>query len=340
MSTPTESSSSLTAIHVGVIQNLKSLSSSSIQQERLVTVKRRRIGLAATLAARRASAFETLATTLQKKKKTAYESNGTARNELVDKQAAPSSSSSLADSMQSIRHSLKLAAAYRLAGISLLDNSNDDEEDELLTLRLDICVDGTYVATHAVFFQALVDDDDNDTYLQLCKHNLPLPAKFVTCPLLHIGRKWKMIPQMVASLRHTVGRLYQACYIHYVRKQELAQLQEEKNTEYKMDGLVVVQNDSSSRVEFTVRFTSMVMQIELEYEDALQALPTRVQVQNATPRQRTSNPVAAAADVVSEDEEDEENEIVQAAKSALLRASLPCAIQEIASAIVKSGQWV
>ena len=84
-----------------------------------------------------------------------------ASEDLRNQQILPRSN--LAVSMQEIRKKRKLTAAYRLGGVTAAVPHADTE---ILSIRLDICMEGDYVACHHAFWDLIVEEDEKEGTLE------------------------------------------------------------------------------------------------------------------------------------------------------------------------------
>jgi hypothetical protein len=165
----------------------------------------------------------------------------------------------LAVRMQALRQRRKIAAAYRLAGISITPCADEN----VLALRFDILtVQGKYTACYHAFFDLVVaststivtdldrnkkektikkktDNDDSsgsqDLYLRLVQHTLPPSIPLATIVEETLGGiavvgplenedQWKT-DELVKKLRKCSNQLHQACYCYTARKESYAFLQ-------------------------------------------------------------------------------------------------------------------
>jgi hypothetical protein len=169
----------------------------------------------------------------------------------------------LAARMQVLRQRRKIAAAYRLAGISMTPIADEN----VLALRFDILspVQGNYTACYHAFFDLVVatttttttttkhdktkknkkkadnndtDDDGDgsqDLYLRLVQHTLPpsIPLKTIVAETLggiaivgplETEDLWKT-SELITKLRKCSNQLHQACYCYTARKESYAFLQ-------------------------------------------------------------------------------------------------------------------
>ena len=173
--------------------------------------------------------------------------------------------------MHALRTQRCIAGLHRIAGISVLPCP----DESLLGIRMDICVNGSYVNRHYLFFQHHVDQ-----ILTLVKHTLPQGC-------ITADRTVQLDNSMV-NLRQFIGDIYDACYCHAVRQDACDFL--------KRSGTVLDLNcsDSLDSIHFSIRGCH----VQLNYSN-LSALPTHAKVSWLNPNPQSRH------DVVSEDEADD-----------------------------------
>jgi hypothetical protein len=220
----------------------------------------------------------------------------------------------LAARMQVLRQRRKIAAAYRLAGISMTPIADEN----VLALRFDILspVQGNYTACYHAFFDLVVatttttttitittttkkdkkkTDNDNtdddcdgsqDLYLRLVQHTLPpsIPLKTIVAETLggiaivgplETEDLWKT-SELITKLRKCSNQLHQACYCYTARKESYAFLQT-LTTAHRRN-----ENDERHRSRDTV-----VIDVEdLEPTDTFSKIAFRLQLLSGMPSLR------------------------------------------------------
>lgn len=269
----------------------------------------------------------------------------TAQAALVDQELAERD---LGQRMQLVRQRRKIAAAYRLAGISMVPCADEN----VLATRLDVTVEGRYVACYHAFFDLVVNDDAGDLYLRLVQHTLPpsIPlAAIVEETLGGIARvgplqneaEWET-DQLVEKLRKCSNQLHQACYCYALRKESFSFLQ--SSATYKSRSYIVKQlqpTDTFKTIVFCLQLLSGMpsLQVELIYKDPMRPQPTGVSVRSTTgPSSANMNVTrnqAVSVDVVSDEEDGGLEDLIDTATMAFRRLPMRKAIKEVTDAMLE-----
>lgn len=227
----------------------------------------------------------------------------------------------MAERMHRIRLRRKIAAAYRLAGISFLSCGAADEE--ILALRLDVSVEGHFVACYHAFFDLVTADPYmgsgkersfnqkpsvfdasvhgcDDLYLRVVQHTLPACVPLASILQETLGGAVRLGPvnddsrwetkRLMPRLRSFANQLYCACYCFASRKHTVKILESlSKKHEAASDGRIYVTgeiqpSDSCERISFhiTLLSGSCTLSVQLHYKDPMRALPSVVTVKNLT----------------------------------------------------------
>ena len=176
----------------------------------------------------------------------------------------------LADRMRTVRLHKQRSAAYRLAGLSLYPCPDQD----LLALRLDIAVQGHYVACHHVFFDMVAMKEEK--YLRVVQHTLPGMVPLTKILRRTLGGVAKADDEALHKLRDCANELYQACYCHAVRKEAYEWLK--KQTEYETSELRL----GEDILEFRLASSVSTIQVSMRYEDPMRSTPTKIIVRNSS----------------------------------------------------------
>jgi len=368
-------------IHKEAIKELfKSEKTLDSKQQRLQHLKRKRICLAAELAEKRQS-FSTVGDELRKRKQNAAmmqsrpylhswdessscftrnpEKNDIAQSEsagvepLVDQVLT---NRDLALRMHAVRQRRKIAAAYRLAGISVMPCA----DTEVLALRFDVSVEGQYVACyHALFDLVLVTEPDetkaaeeNDIYLRLVQHTLPSSVPLASILEETLGGVARIGPAdnelhwktdgLVERLRQCSNQLYHACYCYSIRKHAAQLLQsmakdtaKEEDRSYYVDQLEP--NDAYDKISFHLKLLSGIssLEIDLVYKDPMRASPTSVHVKNAAASGNINPRLPAAYAAEISDDEEQNDDLSETAMIAFKRLPISKAIQDVTEAMAE-----
>ena len=351
------------------------------KQQKLQQLKRKRISLAAELAEKRQS-FSTVGDELRKRKRNVdllesrpylqtwkENSNSLLRNQSKNHLFLQSDSSvveplvdqvltnrDVALRMHAIRQRQKIAAAYRLAGISVMPCA----DTEVLALRFDISVEGHFVACyHALFDLVMVEEPDdtthakeNDVYLRLVQHTLPSSVPLASIleetlgGVAHVGPAdnelhWKT-DGLVGRLRQCSNQLYHACYCYSVRKHAFQLLQsmtkdaaKAENRSYYVDQLEP--NDACDKISFHLKLLSGIssLEIDLVYKDPMRPSPTSVHVKNAAALGNTNPRLPAAYAAEISDDEEQNDDLSETAMIAFKRQPISKAVKDVTEAMAE-----
>lgn len=212
----------------------------------------------------------------------------------------------LARRMQSLRKRRRIVGSHRIAGVSIAPSQHYD--DNILTVRIDVCVEGRYTAKHFMFFDIITtcqtEDDEQEGepqyFLRLAQHTLQPSIPLTKVLRQHFGGELMLrltttallTEDVMIKLRNLVGTLQDVCYAHAVRRQgvECLEKQIHSNTQHGISNLVVTR-DTLRRIDFDATFANhrgetRTLTIKLIYDDELSPLPTTV---SATSQQNESD---------------------------------------------------
>lgn len=140
--------------------------------------------------------------------------------------------------MQNLRKRRKIAGSHRIAGISVIPCPDDN----VLGVRLDICVRGRYVARHFLFFDLVVvtqthgggsdsEEEEEDSpketgmlHLRLVQHTVPSEVPLAEIVDRHLGGML-LLPDGTLNLdampivQRCIGEIYDVCFVRAVRKE-------------------------------------------------------------------------------------------------------------------------
>ena len=202
----------------------------------------------------------------------------------------------LAERMTSLRKRRRIVGSHRIAGISVT------KDKDVLGMRLDISVEGVYVAKHFLFFDIICSVNDNNNnnndneqllyYLRLVQHTLPLNGRLPQIIQRHFGTSFLELKEKeltetdMSIVRDLVGEIHDVCYAHAVRKQGVEFLKkhsgdDNRNDYFSVHNLAVP--DTYRHVDFEVEWRHngrrrRRLMVKLEYGDESNAQPTNVQV--------------------------------------------------------------
>lgn len=337
--------SSLLSIHRAALSRLLSRTTSKrdppdtveglqMQVERL---KRRRTFLASEM-----ERFESkgLSTTLTEELEVAQDTSSAA----LPKQTAQHAD--LATRMHSVRTKRRIAGSHRLAGISLLPH----EDENTLGVRLDIGVNGRYVARHVAFFQIVATQDK--TFLRLVQHTLPKGVVLKSNMSLEIQNKQIDDGTVIERLREWVGTLYDASYAYALRRAACLWLSSKNNSSDDARSIYhVTFNDTYDMISFRLVLwrqdhvpidesrRATCLDVKLSYENPLVAQPTRVKIRHANlpfgDEQETvivdhmerENQHGEVPEV-SDNDDDGEGETFEGIKNMFMLLSVPRAVED------------
>jgi hypothetical protein len=233
----------------------------------------------------------------------------------------------LAQRMHSLRKRRRIVGSHRIAGISIIPCPDTN----VLGIRLDIAIEGRYVAKHFLFLDIVStvswDDesggcDTDETashalYLRLVQHTLPPGVTLPTFIQRHFGGTMLLLPEHVltksamAIVRTMVGDIYDACYAYAIRRQGVDFLKKyTANDDATKD--FVVQNlvfaDTFRQVDFEILWTIPATRrhsrerrqlvVQLEYREESNPQPTNVQVMQGEGRIDENNLISKSVDVL------------------------------------------
>ena len=272
----------------------------------------------------------------------------------------------LAHRMAYLRHQRKLAAAYRLSGISFLRCT-----DDVVALRFDICISGRYVNCFFTFFDIVcstsktmgntrpTSDTDDLLYLRLAQHTLPASIPLST--ILHDTLKGVTLlgsatdktswatSELLDKLRKCSQLLYHACYCYSVRQTNVDILRELGSQESSLrDERYYVTEDVQSsdcyeKLTFQVKLLSgaCTMSFKLVYKDALRVFPTSVTACNLTSSNLTSRRRSHQREWPSVSDSEESaginatDDLIETSAILFRRHEIPRALTEVAALMVE-----
>jgi len=255
----------------------------------------------------------------------------------------------VAEQRMALRTKRRIAGSHRLAGISVVPCEND-----VLGIRLDICVTGRYVNRHYLFFQqhleqrkveeqskgekeAAEDEEVHDNaqeepgeqhdgqsrQLKLVQHTLPQG--------LLASLDGRSLDLSFDTLQRYIGDAYDACYNHAVRQDAVDFLKSQGDC-----GIRNVEcSNSLDCIVFQLQCGDTQLRILLRYKDPLSSLPGEVKVSHVA----TLAAAAAAQpanllfnnDTVMEvsSDEDEDTGILSAAREVFQSCEIRQAVQKV-----------
>ena len=257
--------------------------------------------------------------------------------------------------MREIRQARKIAAAYRLAGISMLPCPDSD----VLALRFDIEMEGAFVACYHCFFDLVVMEEDGEDkkdmlHIRLIQHTLPSAIPLGTIIDKTMGGVACIGPydddsqwatgDLQKRLRQCANEIYEACYCYSGRKQTAVLLKslasKEESSSFFIEGLRC--SDRLDKISFHLKLVSGIssLSVTLCYKDPMRAQPTHVVVQNlaaSSPSMRVQNRLYAAE--VSDDDDDSDShvkdDLTENAIVSFRRLPIRQALQEVAEAMAE-----
>lgn len=202
----------------------------------------------------------------------------------------------LARRMQSLRKRRRIVGSHRIAGVSIAPSQHYD--DNILTVRIDVCVEGRYTAKHFMFFDIIVrqtgdndQEEESQYFLRLAQHTLQPSIPLTKVLREHFGGELMLrltttallTEDVTTKVRNLVGTLQDVCYAHAVRRQGVECLEKQIHTSKQEHGIsnLVVTRDTLRRIDFDATFAnhrgeSRTLTIKLIYDDEQSPLPTTV----------------------------------------------------------------
>ena len=334
---------SLVDIHRQVLSRIVSFAPNSNEssvaslQHRLDTLKRKRLYLESELARKRVSLTNVSEELLHThKNQRTRDCRGSNDHEFV-----------VAERRMALRIKRRIAASHRLAGISVVPRAHDAN---VLGIRLDICVAGTYVNRHYLFFQQQEargqeekdkeghkdiekeeqDKQDEETtrpqeeqkrqsrHFKLVQHTLPQGVLFVI--------EDRTVELSLDALQHYIGNVYDACYSHAVRQDVVDCVKSQAEA-----GATEVDcNNALDCISFQLQCGDENVRVVLHYTDSFSSLPTNVKVTRVAPASQPVNPATDSDNVVEVvSSEDEDDTILNTARTAFRTCSFREALKKI-----------
>lgn len=295
--------------------------------EQLRLLRRKRIQLACQVYERQQKGGRTVGEELRQRNRTRKQTTTTTLHNVLEEQ-------DLALRMKEIRHARKIAAAYRLAGITLWPCPDKD----VLALRLDVAVEGIFVACYHCFFDLCCCKDDNKLYLRLVQHTLPPSVPLGSILEKTLGgvalvgslneSSWRT-SKLMERLRTCANELYQACYCFCVRKQAVAFLQQAAVRALEC-------TDTLGKISFEMVVGVSSLQVTLAYKDPLRVQPTHVSVKNLVASTSSfRNPRTYASVEISDDDDDSavDDDLAENAIISFRRLPMRKAVEEVSEAM-------
>ena len=249
-------------------------------------------------------------------------------------QGATGQVSTLTTRIHGYRRQIKIRAAYQLLGTTLLQpRVHFDDEQDMLSLRIDVSIQGNYVACHYLFFELqFVDDAKNNStttllQLQFKQHTLPKHAAYMDILVQQLGASLSLGPwqadrvdynALVSNLQGCAEQLHRVCYAHAIRQEVLAFLRQSpsqihglQETHYSVEEIRT--NAALDSISFILHLAAdgpaqrpLGLHIKMLYKDPNQTLPTHVTIHHLhapTSRPGSNARQADLRDVVSSDED-------------------------------------
>jgi Cenp-O kinetochore centromere component len=200
--------------------------------------------------------------------------------------------------LQQVRQKRKWTAAYRLGGITA---ATPKMEDELLSFRFDICLEGVYVATYHAFFDVIVVPPDNQLYLRLTQHTIPSAIPIFELsggssfwllgkqPPNEQAENWET-EKVQTILQEWSRKCYRACLCWHQRKQAWQSLQKYKRSvaaaaghrSFRVDSIMTTTSEAYHQISFHLLPSSSgsrcYYEVTLVYGDWVKAVPSSVKV--------------------------------------------------------------
>jgi len=209
--------------------------------------------------------------------------------------------SNLAERMYSLRKRRRIIGSHRIAGISILPCPDSN----VLGIRLDICVQGVYVAQHHLFFDVSIlcsmeestdfqDETMQRPSLRLAQHTVPSGVPLSLIVDQTIGSS-ALIPKddmgaVLGQVEECVGQIYDACYV-YATRQNLCTFLKENTRENCSNFSFAIQHlvcsDSYESFQFELNWQpqrrkmehALSCHISLSFDDPMSIKATRIDVE-------------------------------------------------------------
>ncbi|GAX19353.1 hypothetical protein FisN_4Lu443 [Fistulifera solaris] len=226
----------------------------------------------------------------------------------------------LAQRLQEVRQQRTLAAAYRLAGISLLPCVSK----EVLALRFDISWQGRFVACYHCFLDAVStasrrrsrQNPAQELYLRLVQHTLPRSIPLARIWQKHMGGmvsvgpltepdQWRV--DWMEPLRAFAQELYRACYRDWVHQQIIHTIRQHWDPK-----MTVIKHEDDTQ-QFNFHIASR-LRVRLDFQ-AMSDRPSGIVVRWIHTRKQRKHPSSLLrhhSDILAiSDDEDEDNPKIQ-----------------------------
>ena len=184
----------------------------------------------------------------------------------------------IAEQLHNLRAKRRVAAAHRLAGVSVLPFRKESGADDILGIRFDVCLNGEFVARYHVFFEiVLVRSNDgpqtpnnvgdisnqcSTAVLRLAQHTLPTPGISVQ-PILekNFGPNGMLAVDVMDNsckeaklyeIRQCVGDIHDSCHAFAMRREACRYLRRKESNKRGNGARVwnVAHNDGYDRISF------------------------------------------------------------------------------------------
>jgi hypothetical protein len=313
----------LVEIHQGFLQKLARRQAQQ-QSSRLKELRQRRIALQVKIAEMKQT--QSSGRLVAQDESSSYETDRPYLRmwhpEVVDN-AKADPSISLAQRLQEVRQQRTLAAAYRLAGISLLPCVSK----EVLALRLDISWQGRFVACYHCFLDAVSTAPRRrsrqisapELYLRLVQHTLPRSIPLARIWQKHMGGmvsvgpltepdQWRV--EWMEPLRAFAQELYRACYRDWVHQQIINTIRQQWDPKM----TVIKHEDDTQQIHFHI---ASRLRVRLDFQ-AMADRPSGIVVRWIHTRKQRRQPSSLLrssrhrSDILAiSDDEDEDDPILQ-----------------------------
>ena len=276
--------------------------------------------------------------------------------------------SSLTNRIMEYRRQIKIRAAYQLLGTTLLYPClHFEDEHDILSLRIDVSIHGSYVACHYLCFELQAVDDNDDTttrfQLQFKQHTLPKHAACMDILVQEMGISLTLGPwqvdrvdynALVLQLQRCSELLHRFCYAHAIREQAVTFLRQSPS---QIDGVhashysveQIRTNADQDSITFILHLAvgpgaPHTLRIEILYEDPNQTLPTHVAIHHLHSPRGGLRAIARSPglrDVSSDDEEEADSNaraLLSFAKSTFRTLTVPKAIDALVAHMITLAQ--
>jgi len=185
----------------------------------------------------------------------------------------------VAEQLHNLRAKRRVAAAHRLAGVSVLPFRKESGADDILGVRFDVCLNGEFVARYHVFFEIVlvlsndghqspkktigdISNQCSTAVLRLAQHTLPAPGIAVQ-PILekNFGPSGMLAVDVMDTsckeaklydIRQCVGDIHDSCHAYAMRREACRYLRRKESNKRGNGARVwnVAHNDGYDRISF------------------------------------------------------------------------------------------